>query len=332
MGCGPAGSLYLSTGGDRWPRPPWLAAATTDALPGRRNHGCSRNARKQACAGVQDEGTAHTLSGASLAHHDPPRAHARPPRRTCDERVACAPSRQHRGNAAAPTCTDKQSVSAPTWKHADCGQLSTERRREVASRGSRHAQVSRRPSLRAVRWKEGAVAGGRRARRRASWAAAMGTLLGTRRPRGLRKGGAAAGETGARIGGARAAGSGAAKPPSQPSVGASCSGVAVGSLGKRRSACDRPRPLLCAPRPATSSAAATRRRPSRAPSPSACPHQPAVQTRSSETEQPQPVWGSAVRIGPVGGAGARAFSGSGLAVNFDTGSGAGSGLDPEPQS
>ena len=38
----------------------------------------------------------------------------------------------------------------------------------------------------------------------------MVTLLGTRRPRGLRKGGAAAGETGARIGGARAAGSGAA--------------------------------------------------------------------------------------------------------------------------
>ena len=55
--------------------------------------------------------------------------------------------------------------------------------------------------------KEGAVAVVRRARLRASWAAAMGTLLGTRRPRGLRKGGAAAGETGARIGGARAAGS-----------------------------------------------------------------------------------------------------------------------------
>ena len=291
--------------------------------------------------------TAHALSGASLAHHDPPRAHARPPRGTCDERVARAASRQHRGSAAA-ACVDKQSVSAPTWKHADCGQLSTERRREVASRGSRHAGRGAerggegrrltcacralRPSLRAVRWKEGAVAAVRRARLRASWAAAMGTLLGTRRSWGWRKGGAAAGETGARIGGTMAAGSGAAKPPSQPSVGASCSGVAVGSLGKRRSACDRPRPLLCAPRPATSrSAAATRRRPSRAPSPSACPHQPAVQTRSSETEQPQPVWGSAVRIGPAGGAGARAFSGSGLAVNFDTGSGAGSGLDPEPQ-
>ena len=47
---------------------------------------------------------------------------------------------------------------------------------------------------------------------------------GTRRPRGGRKGGAAAGETGARIGGARAAGSGAAKPPSQPSAGAGRAG------------------------------------------------------------------------------------------------------------
>jgi len=53
---GSADALYLSTGGGRWPRPPWVAAATTDALPGRRNHGCGRNARKQACAGVQDEG------------------------------------------------------------------------------------------------------------------------------------------------------------------------------------------------------------------------------------------------------------------------------------
>ena len=35
----------------------------------------------------------------------------------------------------------------------------------------------------------------------------MGTLLGTRRSWGWRKGGAAAGETGTRIGGARAAGS-----------------------------------------------------------------------------------------------------------------------------
>ena len=179
--------------------------------------------------------TAHTLSGFSPAHHDPPRVHARPSRRTCDERVARAPSRQHRGNAAAPTCTDKQSVSAPTWKHADCGQLSTEWRREVASRGSRHAGRGAerggegrrltcacralRPSLSlwAVRWKEGAVAAVRRARLRASWAAAMATLLGTRRSWGWRKGGAAAGETGARIGGARAAGSGAAMPPSQPS-------------------------------------------------------------------------------------------------------------------
>ena len=69
----------------------------------------------------------------------------------------------------------------------------------------------------------------RRARLRASWAAAMGTLLGTRRPRGWRKGGAAAGETGARIGGARAAGSGAAKPPSQPSVGAGRAGDLEGT-------------------------------------------------------------------------------------------------------
>ena len=64
---------------------------------------------------------------------------------------------------------------------------------------------------------------------RASWAAAMATLLGTRRPRGWRKGGAAAGETGARIGGARAAGSGAAKPPSQPSVGAGRAGDLEGT-------------------------------------------------------------------------------------------------------
>ena len=52
----------------------------------------------------------------------------------------------------------------------------------------------------------------------------MGTLLGTRRSRGWRKGRAAAGETGARIGGTMAAGSGAAKPPSQPSVGAGKAG------------------------------------------------------------------------------------------------------------
>ena len=46
----------------------------------------------------------------------------------------------------------------------------------------------------------------------------MVTLLGTRRSWGWRKGGAAAGETGARIGGARAAGSGAAMPPPQPTA------------------------------------------------------------------------------------------------------------------
>ena len=56
----------------------------------------------------------------------------------------------------------------------------------------------------------------------------MATLLGTRRLRGWRKGGAAAGETGARIGGARAAGSGAAMP-SQPSVGAGRGGALEGT-------------------------------------------------------------------------------------------------------
>ena len=120
--------------------------------------------------------TAHALSGASLAHHDPPRAHARPPRGTCDERVARAASRQHRGSAAA-ACTDKQSVSAPTWKHADCGQLSTEWRREVVSRGSRHAGrgaerggEGRRLTCtcRALRFAVGGVVEGRSRRRGAS--------------------------------------------------------------------------------------------------------------------------------------------------------------------
>ena len=78
--------------------------------------------------------------------------------------------------------------------------------------GGSPARAGRCASLWAVSpwWKEGAVAAVRRARLRASWAAAMATLLGTRRFWGWRKGGAAAGETGARIGGARAAGSGAA--------------------------------------------------------------------------------------------------------------------------
>ena len=79
--------------------------------------------------------TAHTLSGASLAHRDPPRAHARPLRRTRGERSL---SRQHRGSAAT-ACTDNRAAQRPRWKHADCGQLSAERRCEVASRGSRHA-------------------------------------------------------------------------------------------------------------------------------------------------------------------------------------------------
>ena len=135
-----------------------------------------------------------------------------------------AASRQQPRQRSGSLRGQKRSVSAPTLEHADCGQLSTERRREVASRGSWHASRSAergvegrrltcacralRPSLWAVRWKEGAVAAVRRARLRASWAAAMATLLGTRRSWGWRKGGAAAGETGARIGGARAAGSG----------------------------------------------------------------------------------------------------------------------------
>ena len=95
--------------------------------------------------------------------------------------------------------------------------------------GGSPACAGRCASLWAVRWKEGAVAAVRRAWHRASWAAAMGTLLGTRRSRGWRMGGTAAGETGARIGGARAAGSGAAMPPSQPSVGAGRGGALEGT-------------------------------------------------------------------------------------------------------
>ena len=167
-----------------------------------------------------------------------------------------------------PARTNRAS-QRPRWKHADCGQLSTERRREVASRGSRHAGRGAerggegrrltcacralRPSLWAVRWKEGAVAAVRRARLRASWAAAMGTLLGTRRSWGWRKGGAAAGETGARIGGARAAGSGAAKPPSQPIAGAG----RAGDLGARSSG--RCAPFTSAPVAGASSTSPCRR-------------------------------------------------------------------------
>ena len=57
----------------------------------------------------------------------------------------------------------------------------------------------------------------------------MATLLGTRRSWGLPKRGAAAGETGARIGGARAAGSGAAMPPPQPTAGAGRGGALEGT-------------------------------------------------------------------------------------------------------
>ena len=88
MGCGPAGSLYLSTGSGRWPRPPWVAAATTDALPGRRNHGCSRNARKRAQACIAGGGrTNSTYIERGFA---PPTTlcHARTP----DRRVARAMS------------------------------------------------------------------------------------------------------------------------------------------------------------------------------------------------------------------------------------------------
>ena len=86
--------------------------------------------------------------------------------------------------------------------------------------GGSPACAGRCASLWAVRWKkkEGAVAAVRRAWHRASWAAAMGTLLGTRRSRGWRMGGTAAGETGARIGGTMAARSGAHAPsaPTEP--------------------------------------------------------------------------------------------------------------------
>ena len=88
-----------------------------------------------------------------------------------------AASRQQPRQRSGSLRGQKRSVSAPTLEHADCGQLSTERRREVASRGSWHASRSAergvegrrltcacralRPSLWAVRWKEGAVAAGR---------------------------------------------------------------------------------------------------------------------------------------------------------------------------
>ena len=83
-------------------------------------------------------------------------------RRSLSPATAAAQRRPARTNRAS---------QRPRWKHADCGQLSTERRREVASRGSWHASRSAergvegrrltcacralRPSLWAVRWKEG---------------------------------------------------------------------------------------------------------------------------------------------------------------------------------
>ena len=54
--------------------------------------------------------------------------------------------------------------------------------------GGSPARAGRCASLWAVWWKEGAVAVVRRAWHHASWAAAMGTLLGTRRSRGWRTG------------------------------------------------------------------------------------------------------------------------------------------------
>ena len=187
-------------------------------------------------AGVQDEGatTAHTLSGASPAHH----IHAR----TQDRRVARVASvlraqplspapRQRRGGLHGQTerlsahagstqiAGSSQQSGGVTWPPVVAGTQAEVRSGEGKGGGS-PARAGR-CALRCGRCGgRGAVAAVRRARLRASWAAAMGTLLGTRRSWGWRKGGPAAGETGARIGGARAAGSGAAMPPSQPSVGA----------------------------------------------------------------------------------------------------------------
>ena len=91
MGCGPAGSLYLSTGSGRRPRPPWAAAATTDALPGRRrSHGCSHNARKRAGVHRRMRADNSTYIERGLA---PPTAicHARTPgRRLARARCVCA--------------------------------------------------------------------------------------------------------------------------------------------------------------------------------------------------------------------------------------------------
>ena len=102
----PARAGGLAHLGSRWlPRMRYLADEITAAAA------TQGSKPAQAC---KMRATAHTLSGASPAHHDLPRVHARPSRRTCDERVWRAPSRQHRGSAAAPACADKQSVSAPT--------------------------------------------------------------------------------------------------------------------------------------------------------------------------------------------------------------------------
>ena len=102
----PAGTGGLAhLGSRRLPRMRYLADEITAAAA------TQGSKRAQAC---RMRATAHTLSGFSPANHDLPRVHARPSRRTCDERVWRAPSRQHHGSAAAPACADKQSVSAPT--------------------------------------------------------------------------------------------------------------------------------------------------------------------------------------------------------------------------
>ena len=224
MGCGPAGSLYLSTGSGRRPRPPWVAAATTDALPGRRrSHGCSRNARKraQACRTRADNST---YIERGLA---PPTAicHARTPgRRLARARCVCARAlspapRQRSGGLRGQTerlsahagstqiVGSSQQSGGVRWPPVVAGTQAEVRSGEGKGGGSpaRAGRCALRcgrcggrkePSPRCVRGL------------RASWAAAMATLLAARRSRGWRMGAAAAAETGARIGGARAAGSG----------------------------------------------------------------------------------------------------------------------------
>ena len=151
-------------------------------------------------AGLQDEGatTAHTLSGASPAHH----IHAR----TQDRRVARAASvlraqplspapRQRRGGLHGQTerlsahagstqiAGSSQQSGGVTWPPVVAGTQAEVRSGEGKGGGSparagrcalrcRRCGGRKEPSPRCVRGL------------RASWAAAMATLLGTRRPRG----------------------------------------------------------------------------------------------------------------------------------------------------